>query len=256
MPRLSIFNLTCERDTVMHKRTFIAGAIAMMLALLGTAYAAEGSDNHHTPFDSNQYKLNAKKQSNNESCPPKCGPIGSPATIPQVPQNAQMKEKPLKGKVVAVGSGLAPSTTNDTASVPLEDRLTIKTKSAPPRVDTQPSALLPPRDKDKPFRKESTDGRNQSTAALPADTVPVTAPNKIVIKTNSSPPVATPIGVNEPGVNRAASSDGNGANVPVIRGSGLGHVLRKGDLDVKFEGKDKLKGETDDEATGRRAGKS
>lgn len=40
-----------------------------------------------------------------------------------------------------------------------------------------------------------------------------------VIKTGNGRPVAEPIGVNEPGVNRAASRDGEGVSVPVLRGS-------------------------------------
>ncbi|MCX7865463.1 MAG: hypothetical protein N2423_10605 [Novosphingobium sp.] len=46
-----------------------------------------------------------------------------------------------------------------------------------------------------------------------------TQAQRLVIKTKSSPPVAEPIGVNEPGVNRAASSDYEGTYLPVIRGS-------------------------------------
>lgn len=46
-----------------------------------------------------------------------------------------------------------------------------------------------------------------------------TQTQRLVIKTGNGRPVAEPIGVNEPGVNRAASRDGEEVSVPVIRGS-------------------------------------
>lgn len=55
-----------------------------------------------------------------------------------------------------------------------------------------------------------------------------TQAQRLVIKTKSSPPVAEPIGINEPGINRAASSDYEGANVPVIRGSAASHNAQTG----------------------------
>ncbi|GIX19130.1 MAG: hypothetical protein KatS3mg120_0806 [Erythrobacter sp.] len=68
-------------------------------------------------------------------------------------------------------------------------------------------------------------GAGTQDETTPADQAAAvdTQAQRLVIKTKSSPPVAEPIGVNEPGVNRAASSDYQGANVPVIRGSAASH---------------------------------
>ncbi|MEO1768009.1 hypothetical protein [Thiobacter aerophilum] len=116
----------------MHKHTLIASALAAVLAASGAASAAENSGGgkppmtstptwtvpgaqssnvtskeeggRHTPFH-NKYsptfrgvqQPGEEKQSTNEICPPKCGPLGPSPTIPPAPQAAQRGgDKPVK----------------------------------------------------------------------------------------------------------------------------------------------------------------
>lgn len=75
----------------------------------------------------------------------------------------------------------------------------------------------------------TNDARKQDeTTSVDQTPAADTQAQRLVIKTKSSPPVAEPIGVNEPGVNRAAPTDNGGANMPVIRGSAAGRNAHTG----------------------------
>lgn len=78
------------------------------------------------------------------------------------------------------------------------------------------------------------------TTCADQTTVADTQAQRMTIRTKSSPPVAQPIGVNEPGINRAMAAEGSGANVPASCGSAgmkTGSVMpQRGAMDAQAAG--------------------